>query len=125
MIVRDFSILLEPVNTTASKKDVSLVSGYNAYAQYIEHVMKTQKKELVSNMNLGTEYFTYIFGTNDRGVMEENLSAYVEAAIPKLADVKVRLTEQYENEMFFNVTFTFFDGIKIQKNISCSIEVPL
>jgi hypothetical protein len=57
--------------------------------------------------------------------MEENLSAYVEAAIPKLADVKVRLTEQYENEMFFNVTFTFFDGIKIQKNISCSIEVPL
>jgi hypothetical protein len=125
MIVRDFSILLEPVNTTASKKDVSLVSGYNAYAQYIEHVMKTQKKELVSNMNLGTDYFTYIFGTNDRGVMEENLSAYVEAAIPKLADVKVRLTEQYENEMFFNVTFTFFDGIKIQKNISCSIEVPL
>jgi hypothetical protein len=125
MIVRDFSILLEPVNTTASKKDVSLVSGYNAYAQYIEHVMKTQKKELVSNMNIGTDYFTYIFGTNDRGVMEENLSAYVEAAIPKLADVKVRLTEQYENEMFFNVTFTFFDGIKIQKNISCSIEVPL
>lgn len=125
MLARDFSILLEPVVTTTSKKDISLVSGYNAYAQYIEHVMKTQKKELVSDMNLGTDYFTYIFGTTDRGVMELNLSAYVQAAIPKLTNIKVTLLEQTNTDMHFNVSFTFFDGIKIQNNISCFVEVPL
>lgn len=125
MLARDFSILLEPVVTTTSKKDISLVSGYNAYAQYIEHVMKTQKKELVSDMNLGTDYFTYIFGTNDRGVMELNLAAYIQAAVPKLTNVRVTLLEQTNTDMHFNVSFTFFDGIKIQNNISCFVEVPL
>lgn len=125
MLARDFSILLEPVVTSTSKKDISLVSGYNAYAQYIEHVMKTQKKELVSDMNLGTDYFTYIYGTVDRGVMELNLAAYVQAAVPKLTNVKVKLLEQTNTDMHFNVSFTFFDGIKIQNNISCFIEVPL
>jgi len=125
MLVRDFSILLEPVNTSSTKKDISLVSGYNAYSQYIEHVMKTQKKELVSNMNIGTDYFTYIFGTQDRPVMEENLAAYIEAAVPKLANVKVKLIDQSASKMYFNINFTFFDGIKTQTNISCSIEVPI
>lgn len=125
MLARDFSILLEPVVTPTSKKDISLVSGYNAYAQYIEHVMKTQKKELVSDMNLGTDYFTYIFGTADRGVLELTLSSYIQAAIPKLTNVKATLLEQTQTSMLFEVLFTFFDGIKIQNNISCTIEVPL
>lgn len=125
MLARDFSILLEPVVTLTSKKDISLVSGYNAYAQYIEHVMKTQKKELVSDMNLGTDYFTYIFGTNDKGVMQLTLAAYIQAAIPKLTNVKTTLLEQTQNSMLFEIMFTFFDGIKIQNNISCTIEVPL
>ena len=125
MLARDFSILLEPVVTLTSKKDISLVSGYNAYSQYIEHVMKTQKKELVSDMNLGTDYFTYIFGTNDKAVMELTLAAYIQAAIPKLTNVKTTLLEQTQSSMLFEVMFTFFDGIKIQNNISCTIEVPL
>jgi phage baseplate assembly protein W len=125
MLAKDFSILLEPVTTSATKKDISLVSGYNAYAQYIENIMKTQKGELVTDMNFGTDYFTYIFGTNDPGVLETNLSAYIAAAIPKITEVKVNLISQSNTTMDFQVFFSFYDGIKTQRNISCFVEVPL
>ena len=55
MAIKDFSILFEPVTTTNNKKDISLVSGFNAISQYIEHVLKTQKGELVSETIAGVD----------------------------------------------------------------------
>jgi hypothetical protein len=125
MQVRDFSILLEPIQSSTTKKDISLVTGYNAYAQYIEHVLKTQKNELVTNMNFGSDYYSYIFGTNDVGVLEIKLAAYIQSAIPKLTNIRVLLSSKIETELTFQVFFSFYDGIKFQTDLSCFIEVPI
>lgn len=102
-----------------------MVTGYNAYAQYIENVLKTQKNELVSNMNFGSEYYSFIFGQNDKSVLEIKLAAYIQSAIPKLTNIKVKLLYKSNTNLTFNVFFDFYDGIKMQKNLSCNIEVPI
>lgn len=125
MANKDFSILLEKIETARTKKDISVVSGYNAITQYIEHILRTQKGELISNMSLGSDYFTYIYGTNDPGVLETNLAAYIQAAIVKLSDVRVKLLSQSDQLFQLQVIFSLFDGIKFQKNVTCFIEVEL
>lgn len=125
MAIKDFSILLEKIETAGTKKDISVVSGYNAITQYIEHILKTQKGELISNMSLGSDYFTYVYGTNDAGALETNLAAFIQAAIVKLSDVKVQLLSQSDQLFQFQVTFSIFDGIKFQKNATCFIEVEI
>lgn len=123
MAIKDFSILFEPVTTTNSKKDISLVSGFNAISQYIEHVLKTQKGELVSDMNLGADYFTYIFGTQDKSVLELSVSAYIEASIPQIRNVRTQLVYYSTDILQFEIFFSLYDGIREQNNISCFIEV--
>lgn len=123
MAIRDFSILFEPVQTATTNKDISLVSGFNAISQYIEHVLKTQKGELISNMNLGADYFTYIFGTQDKGVLELNVAAYIEAAIPQIRNVRANLVYYSTDILQFEIIFSIYDGIKTQNNVSCFIEV--
>jgi phage baseplate assembly protein W len=125
MAIKDFSILLEKIETARTKKDISVVSGFNAIAQYIEHILKTQKGELISNMSLGSDYFTYVYGTNDVGVLEMSLAAYIQAAIVKLNNVKVKLLSQSDQLFQFQVTFSIFDGIRYQDNVSCLIEVKI
>jgi hypothetical protein len=125
MAIRDFSILLEKVDTAQTKKDVGIVTGFNAISQYIEHIMKTQKGELISDMNMGSDYFSYIFGTNDPGLLELNLAAYIQAAIPQISDVRVDLLSQEDEQLSFQINFSIFDGIKTQNNASCFVEVDL
>lgn len=124
-MIKDFSILLEPINTNSNKKDVGIVSGYNAYSQYIENVLKTQKNEVVSNMDFGSEYFSFIFGSRDVPVLELKLAAYIQSAIPKLTNIRVKLSSQTSNNLAFNIFFDFYDGIKMQQNLSCNVEVPI
>lgn len=124
MELKDFSILLEPIQTSSSKKDISIVTGFNAITQYIENVMKTQKGELVSDMNLGSDYFSYIFGSPDKGILEAQLAAYIEAAIPKLKNIKVNLIYFSEDQLQFEIRYSIFNiGINSQKDASCFIEV--
>jgi hypothetical protein len=123
MAIKDFSILLEPINTITTKKDIGMVSGYNAIVQYMETVMKTQKGELISNMDLCSDYFNYSFGTDDKAVLELNLASYIEAAMVQIRNVKVRLIYYSQDRLQFEVNFSLLNGIKIQNNISCFIEV--
>ena len=76
-------------------------------------------------MSLGSDYFTYIYGTNDPGVLETNLAAYIQAATVKLSDVRVKLLSQSDQLFQLQVIFSLFDGIKFQKNVTCFIEVEL
>lgn len=124
MAIRDFSILLNQIETAQNKKDIAVVSGYNAVVQYIEHIMKTQKGELVSDMSLGSDYFSYIFGSADGGGLELNIASYIQAAIPQITDVKVFLVSQSDSILSFQIQFSILDGLKVQKNASCFIEVP-
>jgi hypothetical protein len=126
MALKDFSILLEKISTDSSKKDLSVVSGFNAYAQYIEAVCRTQKGELVSNMNLGSDYFKYIFnGQANIGSLELSLAAYIHAAIPELSNVQVNVLYISDTLFRFLVTYLITDGINTQNKASTYIEVPL
>jgi phage baseplate assembly protein W len=126
MALKDFSILLEKVNVTATKKDIGMVSGFNAYAQYIENVCKTQKGELVSNMNLGSNYFSFIFdGQANTGTLENAMAAYIQSAIPALSNVKV--TVQYASDTLFQflINYSVTNGINSQSKASTFIEVEI
>ena len=105
---------------------MAVVSGFNAYSQYIEAVCKTQKGELVSNMNLGSDYFKYIFnGQANVGSLEVSLAAYIHAAIPQLSNVQVQVLYMTDTVIQFVVTYLITDGINTQNKASTYIEVPL
>lgn len=123
MARKDFSILLEKIETAGKKKDISTVTGFNSIVQSIEHIFKTQKGELIANMSLGTNYFTYLYGTDDPGSLEMILAAYLESAIIKIKNVKVTILSQSANLIQFKVNFSLFDGIRYQDNATCFIEI--
>jgi phage baseplate assembly protein W len=126
MPIKDFSILLEKISSTTTKKDVGLVSGFNAYAQYIEVVCKTQKGELVSNMNLGSNYFSYIFsGQADLPAMQTSMAAYIQSAIPHIYNVRV-FTQYTSQTMFqFMIIYSVSDGLSSQMNSTTFVEVEI
>lgn len=125
-MLKDFSILLEKINTKAIKKDISMVSGFNAYSQYIENVCKTQKGELVADLNFGSDYFSYIFaGQNDVGGLEAALASYIQASIPQVYNVKVTLQYASETVYQFFIEYSLNNGINSQSNASTFIEVEL
>lgn len=126
MATKDFSILLEKVSVTDAKKDISLVTGFNAYAQYIEVVCKTQKGELVSNMNLGSNYYEYIFnGQADLPALQNSMAGYIQAVIPKITNVKVITQYSSANQFQFIVYYSISDGINTQTNNSTFVEVEI
>ena len=126
MAIKDFSILFEKINSSSTKKDIGLVSGFNAYSQYIENVCKTQKGELVSDINLGSDYFSYIFdGQANIGLLENNMAAYINSAIPSLTYVKVEVQSASDTVFQFLIYFSTSDGIVKQSNTSTFIEVEL
>jgi len=126
MAIKDFSILFEKINSSSTKKDIGLVSGFNAYSQYIENICKTQKGELVSDINLGSDYFSYIFdGQANPGMLENNMAAYISSAIPVLINVKVKLQYASDKVFQFLIYFSTSDGILKQANVSTFIEVEL
>lgn len=126
MAKKDFSILLEKVNVTDSKKDIGLVTGFNAYAQYIEVVCKTQKGELVSDNNIGSNYFAYIFdGQANLPALENSLAGYIQAAIPYITNVSVKTQYSSADQFQFLVYYSVSDGINKQTNNTTFVEVEI
>jgi hypothetical protein len=126
MALKDFSITLQKVKTSTSTKDVGMVSGFNAISQYIENVTKTNKGEVPSDVNFGSDYFNYIFdGNADVGVMELKLAADIASKIPELIDVKVNVIDFTQNIVTFEVFYSLNNGVNKQQNSSCFIEVQV
>jgi hypothetical protein len=124
--MKDFSILMEKVSVTGVQKDISLVTDFNAYAQYIEVVCKTQKGELVSNNNIGSDYYTYIFdGQANLPVLETTIAGYIQAAIPRITNVSVRTQYSSPTQFQFLVYYSIFDGTSKQENNTTFVEVEL
>jgi hypothetical protein len=126
MTKRDFSILFEKVSTTSGTKDIALVKGFNAYSQYIENVCKTQKGEVISDLNLGSDYYSYIFdGKANKGELETAMASYIAASIKNIFNVKVVLKYSTETLFQFVITYDISDGISKISNASTFIEVEL
>lgn len=126
MALKDFSILFEKVTTTASVKDIGIVSGFNAYSQYIENVCKTQKGELVGDLSIGSDYYSYIFsGQADLGLLQSALAAYIQDAVPNLTKVSVIVNSFTIDTIQFTVFYSISNGINNQSSASTFIEVEI
>lgn len=125
MATKDLNILGLKVTTLNSKKDLSLVSGYNSYVQKIENICKTNKGELPSNINLGSDYYTFIFNpVGNKEIVETNLESYIKTAIYDLTNVSVNVITFTMSKIVLNVGFSVKTGLTKQ-NLSCTIEVNL
>jgi len=123
--LRDFNILGYKINTTNSKKDLSLVTGFNSYIQKIEHICKTQKGELPSDSSLGSDYYAFLFDpVGNKNVLEINLEAYLKASIYDLTRVKVTVVYSDETKVLLNIKFGLRNFTKSQ-DAECLVEVPL
>ena len=126
MQTRDFSILFEKIPTTASTTDIAMVSGYNSIVQKITHLFNTNKGELPSDQNFGSNYYVYLFDpVSYKSTLEKNMAYYIEASIQGVTNVLVQLSYYSQSSLQFKITFSYFDGLKLQSNIYCSIEVSL
>ena len=86
----DFSILLEKIPTTNSTTDIAMVSGYNSIVQKISHLFNTNKGELTSDTNFGSDYYVYIFDpVSNKSLLENTLSHYIQASIQGVTSVTV------------------------------------
>lgn len=126
MAKKDFSILLEKINSVGGLTDIATVSGFNAYSQYIEVILKTQKGELVSDMNLGSDYFSYIFESQvNLPALQTTLAGSLQAAIPSIYNVSVNTTYVSVDSFQFLVTYSLTDGIVQQQDSTTFVEVNL
>lgn len=126
MQLRDFSILFEKIPSTGALTDIAMVSGYNAIVQKITHLLNTQKGELTSDKNFGSNYYVFLFDpVGNKQTLEITLANYIEASIPGISSVVVSLDSYTESNLFFQIKFSYFDGIVFQQNIYCSVEVTL
>lgn len=125
MPTKDLNILGLKVTTPTNQKSLSIVTGYNSYVQKIEHICKTQKGELPSDMNLGSDYFTFLFDpAGNKNFLQTNLENYIQAAIYEIRNVKVLVSSFTETKIYLIVNFSLADSIKEQLS-SCTVEVDI
>jgi hypothetical protein len=122
----DFSILLEKIPSNNSNTDIAMVSGYNSIVQKISHLFNTNKGELTSDKNFGSDYYVYMFDpVSNKSLLENTMSHYIQASIQGVTDVTVELFSYTQSLLQFKVKFGYFDGLKLQSNIYCNIEVNI
>lgn len=125
MATRDLNILGLKITSTNNKKDISFVNGYNSYVQKIENVCRLQKNEIPSAMNMGVDYYVFLFNpVSNKNTMEQSIANSIVNAISDIQDVDVDIIYYTENTITMNVTFV--PSKLIQKNpTTCKIEVSL
>jgi phage baseplate assembly protein W len=126
MRTKDFSILLEKVSTTNSKKDLAFVSGTNSIVQQIENVLKTNKGENISNMSFGANIrdYTYDVAVN-RQIITSTLRSVIKSSIRKIFDVSVTVNYYSDTVIIFDIQFSTEISLTSQNKSSCQIEIPL
>ena len=126
MKTKDFSILLEKVSTSNSKKDLAFVSGTNSIVQQIENVLKTNKGENVSNMSFGANIrdYTYDVAVN-RQIITSTLRSVIKSSIRKIFDVSVTVNYYSDTVIIFDIQFSTEISLTSQNKSSCQIEIPL
>jgi len=119
----DFNILGNKVSTTTATKDLAVVSEYNSYVQKIENICKLQKGEIPSAMNLGSDYYSFIFNpSSNKKLLETNLENYIKSGIKEITNVKVTVAYSNETKVILNVLFSLLDNTD-QQAAACTIEV--
>lgn len=123
--LKDFNILGLKIDTSASKKDIAVVTGYNQYVQKIENVCKTQQGELPSSPYFGSNLFEFIFDpVSNKNFTEIDLESFIANGVKGVNNVKVNITYFDQQKATLNVKFMLNNYLQTQK-LQCTIEVPL
>lgn len=120
---KDFNILGLKINTGASKKDISYVSGYNSYVQKIEHICKTQKGEVPYSRNLGIEYYDLKFNSVvGKNIMQLKIQNNIKNLVKEF-DLVTAKTQYTTNEfLILDVDFELKKQLNKQK-LKCQIRI--
>lgn len=126
MKTKDFSMVLEKVVTTTTKKDIGFVDGANFFVSQIENVLKTNKGENVSDIYFGSDLATYAYDINvNKKLICLNLESAIKYGIKKIFNVKVNLLYSSETLLRFRVDFSYSTQPGKSNPSSCIIEIPL
>jgi len=126
MRTKDFSILLEKVSTTNSKKDLAFVEGTNSTVQQIQNVLRTNKGENVSDMSFGANLYEYTYdGAVNQQILKNVLRAVIQSSIIKIFDVNVNINYYSRTTMIFDISFSMEKSLNSQNKSSCIIQIPI
>lgn len=123
--LKDFNILGLKISSSAEKKDIAMVTGFNEYIQKIENICKTQKGELPSDPYVGSDYYNLIFNPSGiQNLIETDLENYIQYAIKDISNINVRIKYFNDQKVIFAIKFSADTYLKNQL-MECTIEVPL
>jgi fructose-1,6-bisphosphatase len=122
---KDFNILGLKIDSSNQKKDISFVSDINAYVQKIENVCRMQKGEIPSSINLGVDYYAFIFDPiSNKSTVEDNVAVGIKSGIKEIKQVSARVVYYTDTKIVFEVTFSLNFRIP-EKTTTCRIEVDI
>lgn len=126
MKTKDFSMLLEKVSTSSSKKDIGYVDEANSFVAQIENLFKTHKGENVSDIYFGIDLVSdpQEIQTNKRGITS-TLAYAIKYGIKNVFNPRVTLLYSSETLLKFKVDFSYEIGPEKFTPTSCIIEIPL
>lgn len=122
---KDFNILGLKIDSSNQKKDISFVTDINSYVQKIENVCRLQKGEIPSSINLGVDYYAFIFDPySNKSTVEDNVSVGIRSGIKDIKQAKTNLVYYNDEKLTLDVTFSL-SYTTPQKTTTCRIEVDL
>ena len=122
---KDFNILGLKIDSSNQKKDISFVTDINSYVQKIENICRLEKGEIPSSIDLGVDYYAFIFDPiSNKSTVEDNVAVAVRSGIKEIKQAKASVLYYDDSKIIFDVTFSLNYRIP-DKTTTCRIEVDI
>lgn len=122
---KDFNILGLKIDSSNQKKDISFVTDINSYVQKIENICRLEKGEIPSSIDLGVDYYAFIFDPiSNKSTVEDNVAVAVRSGIKEIKQAKASVVYYDDSKIIFDVTFSLNYRIP-DKTTTCRIEVDI
>lgn len=125
MSSKDFNILGLKITSSNQKKDISFVTDINSYVQKIENICRLEKGEIPSSIDLGVDYYAFIFDPiSNKSTVEDNIAVAVRSGIKDIKQAKASVVYYDDSKIIFDVTFSLNYRVP-NKTTTCRIEVDI
>jgi hypothetical protein len=122
---KDFNILGLKITSSNQKKDISFVTDINSYVQKIENICRLEKGEIPSSIDLGVDYYAFIFDPiSNKSTVEDNIAVAVRSGIKDIKQAKASVVYYDDSKIIFDVTFSLNYRVP-NKTTTCRIEVDI
>lgn len=122
---KDFNILGLKIDSSNQKKDIAFVTDINSYVQKIENICRLEKGEIPSSLNLGVDYYAFIFDPiSNQSTVEDNVSVGIKSGVKDIKQAKTKVIYYNDEKLILDVTFSL-NYRTPEKTTTCRIEVDL